>query len=159
KMRTQLGLDQIVQMPGAADQRAVLGWWQQATLGVLTSENEGMPVSLMEAAACGVPVVTTAVGGIPELVQDGVTGLLVPAGNPELFASALERLLQDPGLRSRMSQAARERAEQMFSVKRQVDQLLALWSEILATGEVTHVFVSDPFGAEKDSALPTLELA
>ena len=157
--RTRLDLEKVLEMPGAADQARVLAWWQQATVGVLTSDNEGMPVSLMEAAACGVPVVATAVGGVPELVQDGITGLLVPTGDAVSIASALERLLATPELCARMSLAARQRVEAMFSVKRQVDQLLALWSEILASGASTDIFVSDPFGAVKDSALPTLELA
>src|SRR5437899_1332375 len=122
----RLGLQDIVQMPGAAEQQEVLQWWQRATVGVLTSDNEGMPVSLMEAAACGVPAVATAVGGVPELVQDGATGLLVPAGDAAALASALERLLLDRSLRERLSLAARGHAEAKFSVRRQVDQLLAL---------------------------------
>src|SRR5439155_18192535 len=81
--RSRLGLQEIVQMPGPAEQSEVLKWWQRATVGLLMSDQEGMPVSLMEAAACGVPVVATAVGGVPEMVEDGVTGLLVPAGDAE----------------------------------------------------------------------------
>src|SRR5438094_979005 len=79
--RAELGLDNVVAMPGAAEQGEVLQWWLRAAVGVLTSEHEGMPVSLMEAAACGVPVVATRVGGVPELVRDGETGLLAPAGD------------------------------------------------------------------------------
>ncbi len=155
----RLGLQDIVQMPGAAEQQEVLQWWQRATVGVLTSDNEGMPVSLMEAAACGVPAVATAVGGVPELVQDGATGLLVPAGDAAALASALERLLLDRSLRERLSLAARGHAEANFSVRRQVDQLLALWSEIVAAGGATKIFVSDRFGAVADSEMPTLALA
>jgi glycosyltransferase involved in cell wall biosynthesis len=129
--RSQLGLDKIVQMPGAARQSEVLSWWQQATIGVLTSNHEGMPVSLMEAAACGVPVVATAAGGIPELVQDGVTGLLVPAGDSTALAYALEKLLVDHQLRARMSRAARRAAESNFSLTAQVDRLVRLWSQVL----------------------------
>jgi len=86
----ELGLSELVQFHGAATQERVLKWWQGATLGVLSSDNEGMPVSLMEAAACGVPVVATAVGGVPELVADGVTGLLAPKGDAVALAAALE---------------------------------------------------------------------
>ena len=130
--RTALKLDEFVEMPGAADQDEVLRWWQRASIGVLTSENEGMPVCLMEAAACGVPVVATRVGGIPELVEDGVTGLLTPAGDAAAFASALEKLLGDSTLRARMGAAARARAMKRFSVVQQVDALMDLWSEVLS---------------------------
>ena len=155
----QLRLQDCVQMPGAAAQNEVLDWWQRATVAVLTSDNEGMPVSLMEAAACGVPAVATAVGGVPELVQDGMTGLLTPPGDPAALASALERMLQDRQFRAKLSLAARQRAEAMFSVHRQADQLLGLWSEILEQGLTTPVFVSDPFNAVTDAAIPTLPLA
>src|SRR5207245_8261363 len=94
--RERFGLAGVVEMPGAAEQTEVLAWWQRATIGVLTSDNEGMPVSLMEAAACGVPAVATAVGGVPELVEDGVTGLLVPPGNAAALAEDMEVLLRGP---------------------------------------------------------------
>jgi len=129
--RARLNLGEIVEMPGAADQETVARLWQQSAVGVLTSENEGMPVCLMEAAACGVPVVATAVGGVPELVQDGATGLLVPPAEPAALAAALGRLLTDAELRSRMGKAARAHAETAFSAARQADALLKLWSRVL----------------------------
>jgi glycosyltransferase involved in cell wall biosynthesis len=110
--------------------------WQQASVGVLASKSEGMPVSLMEAAACGVPVVATAVGGVPELVIDGETGILVPADVDKMTA-ALGWLLTDRALADRMGRAARRRAEEHFSVTRQVDRLLELWSAILKPGVAT----------------------
>jgi glycosyltransferase involved in cell wall biosynthesis len=118
-------------MVGAADQAEVLAWWQRASIAVLTSEREGMPVCLMEAAACGVPAVAPAVGGIPELVEDGATGLLTPAGDRPALVAALLRLLQDRELASRMGDAARIRAQERFSVSHQVDRLLSLWSELI----------------------------
>src|SRR5262249_35816657 len=157
--RARLGLAEIVQMPGAAEQSRVLAGGQGASIGVLTSGREGMPGSLMEAAACGVPVVATSVGGVPELVEDEVTGLLVAPGNVPALASALERLLMDQALRKRMGDAARQRAEEKFSVVRQVDQLLGLWSEIQNAGGATPGFVSDTFGAPTDRAMPTRRLA
>jgi glycosyltransferase involved in cell wall biosynthesis len=157
--RARLGLSEIVQMPGASEQAEVLKWWQRATVGVLTSDNEGMPVSLMEAAACAVPVVATAVGGVPELIADGVTGLLIPPNDAGALAAALGRLLDEPGLRTRLGKAARQRAEEKFSVRGQVDRLLALWSEILTGGSTPTVFVSDPFNSTADSELLSLALA
>jgi glycosyltransferase involved in cell wall biosynthesis len=131
KQRTSLGLDDVIEMPGALEQSEVLNLWQRASIGVLTSDNEGMPVCLMEAAACGVPVVATAVGGIPELVQDNVTGLLCKKGDVKEIAIALEQLLADSTMRRRMGAAARLRAERDFSVARQVNQLQAIWAHAL----------------------------
>lgn len=132
--RAALDLEAIVEMPGVADQGEVLNQWQRASVGVLTSQNEGMPVSLMEAAACGVPVVAPAVGGIPELVGDEETGLLARPGDCESLVTALARMLGDERLRKRLGEAARHRAVERFSVRRQVDQLLALWSAVLNGG-------------------------
>jgi colanic acid/amylovoran biosynthesis glycosyltransferase len=132
--RAERSLERFVDFRGTADQTEVLRWWQRADIGVLTSDNEGMPVSLMEAAACGVPVVATRVGGVPELVVEGVTGLLRPAADANAFADALQQLLQDPEMRRGLGASARERAEQEFSVTRQVDCLLALWTRILNGG-------------------------
>ena len=132
--RARLGLEEIVGMPGALDQAAVRRWWQRASVGVLSSESEGMPVCLMEAAACGVPVVAPAVGGIPELVQDGVTGLLTRPQDATSLADALERLLSDATLRAECGAAARQRAVEQFSVRRQADQLLGLWSRVVENG-------------------------
>lgn len=129
--RERLGLASVLELVGAAEQKQVLGWWHRATVAALTSEREGMPVCLMEAAACGVPAVATAVGGIPELVEDGVTGLLVPANDRPALATALERLIRDPNLAARLGTAARRRAEERFSVVQQVDRLLGLWSKLL----------------------------
>jgi glycosyltransferase involved in cell wall biosynthesis len=157
--RARLGLEEIVQMPGAAEQADVLKWWQRASIGALTSDNEGMPVSLMEAAACGVPVAATAVGGVPELIADGATGLLIPPHDAGALAAALERLIGEPELRARLGMAARRRAEEKFSVRVQVDRLLALWSEILAGESTPTVFVRDPFNSTADPELPSLALA
>src|SRR5262249_21976500 len=96
--RASRGLDDVMEMPGAIDQEEVCRYWQRAAIGILTSDNEGMPVCLMEAAACGVPVVATAVGGVPELVQDGVTGILCSRGNANEIANAIELLLADQQL-------------------------------------------------------------
>jgi glycosyltransferase involved in cell wall biosynthesis len=126
-----LGLGDSVEFVGAIEHEAVFAWWQRATIAALTSDNEGMPVSLMEAGACGLPAVATAVGGIPELIEHEVTGLLSPAGDALAFASALQRLLEHPGQAITMGEAARRRVETRFSLARQVDSLLALWNEVL----------------------------
>jgi glycosyltransferase involved in cell wall biosynthesis len=85
----------------------------------------------MEAAACGLPAVATAVGGVPEVIEHEVTGLLAPAGDVVGFANALQQLLEERGRARLMGAAARRRAQARFTLARQVDDLLALWSEFL----------------------------
>jgi glycosyltransferase involved in cell wall biosynthesis len=80
-------------------------------------EHEGIPVSLMEAMACGVPVVATATGGIPELVQQGA-GLLVPGSEPRALADALAKVIVDQGLAGRLSRGGRRRVEADFDVSK-----------------------------------------
>ena len=133
-LRADLRLEEAVALPGAAEQSVVRDWWQRASVAVLSSRSEGMPVSLMEAAACGVPAVAPAVGGILELIDDGVTGIVTPPNNAVALASALARLLVDGSERQRMGAAARRRAEERFSRSRQIDRLLALWSVVLNGG-------------------------
>jgi glycosyltransferase involved in cell wall biosynthesis len=130
--RRSLGLEELVELAGALDQERVRELWRLASVGVLSSESEGMPVALMEAAACGVPVVSTRVGGVPELVEEGVTGLLVPRGDAAALADALACLLLDPARAAAMGEAARRRAVERFSVTRHVDRLLEIWEGVLA---------------------------
>ena len=130
--RERLGLADTFELVGAATQRRVVSLWQGAAVAALTSDSEGMPVSLMEAGACGIPAVATAVGGVPELVDHGITGFLVPAGDAPALAAALEQLLHDQDLAARLGAAARVKVQRSFSIAGQVDRLLSLWSEVLA---------------------------
>jgi glycosyltransferase involved in cell wall biosynthesis len=84
-------------------------------LGVLSSFSEGLPVILLESAAAGVPVVATSVGGIPEVIQDGETGFLVPSGDAGSLASRIRDLLDNGAHRQAMGRAARERVRREFS--------------------------------------------
>ena len=90
---------------------------------------EGIPKSLIEAAAAGRPIVTTDMPGCREIVHDGDNGLLVPPRNPERLAAALGRLIEDPVLRGRMGGRGRMRAEQEFGLARVIEQSLALYSD------------------------------
>ncbi len=131
-LRRELDLGDRVAFVGELTQSAVRDEWRQASVGVLSSDTEGMPVALMEAAACGVPVAATTVGGIPELVVDGETGWLVPPRDPQALAGALRRLLADAPARRRMGRAARERAVRLLSIEHQVDALTQAWRSGIA---------------------------
>ena len=95
----------------------------------LASNWEGTPLAVMEAMAAGLPVVATAVGGVPELVLDGETGLLTPAGTTPAFAEALARMRADPGMRTAMARAALLRSK-MFSVDNMVAEYAALFERL-----------------------------
>ena len=101
---------------------------------VLASKNEGLPIALVEALALGLPVVATAVGGTPEVVSDGLEGLLVPPSSPDQLASAIERLATDPDLRARMSSAAAERSKH-FDIARAVGETESMYRGIVAGRE------------------------
>jgi colanic acid/amylovoran biosynthesis glycosyltransferase len=90
---------------------------------------DGIPVALMEAMAAGVPVVSTRLSGIPELVEDGRSGLLAEPGDAASLASALRRLLDDPGLAARLAAAASERVSDLHDIERTSDRLAALLAE------------------------------
>jgi glycosyltransferase involved in cell wall biosynthesis len=85
---------------------------RSADMFCLPSFSEGLPVSIMEAMAAGVPVVTTWIAGIPELAEDGVTALTVPPARADALAGALRRLIDDPALGTKLAVAARARVEQ-----------------------------------------------
>jgi glycosyltransferase involved in cell wall biosynthesis len=87
---------------------------------VLSSNWEGNPLSVMEAMSAGLPVISTAVGGVPELVESGRSGLLVAAGDCPAFSAAMEFLLEHPETRASMSCAARAHAENAFDVDHMV---------------------------------------
>jgi glycosyltransferase involved in cell wall biosynthesis len=88
-----------------------------ADVFVLSSDWEGNPLSVMEAMAAGKPVICTAVGGVPELVEDGRCGLLVPQGDAKALAQAMRYLLEDPEARTSMGRASARRAIERFDLK------------------------------------------
>lgn len=100
-------------------------------VSVLPSLNEGLSNSLLESMAAAVPVVATNVGGNPEVVVDGETGLLVPPRNPAALAEAICRVLRTPGLRNKLGQAGRRRVLEHFSNERMIRNVERLYGELL----------------------------
>ena len=96
---------------GALPRAEALAVLARADACVISSAWENFPHAAVEALAVGVPVVATAVGGVPEIVRDGENGLLVPAGSAGDLAVALQRVVDEPGLRARLAQAARRSVE------------------------------------------------
>lgn len=97
-------------------------------IALLTSVSEGIPLTLIEGMACGLPCVSTDVGGIREVVEDGRTGLLCPVGEPGAIAAALGRLAGDRRLRGTMGAAGRDTAESRFSERQMIDRYEELFS-------------------------------
>ena len=105
--------------------------WACAHIAVLPSHREGMPLSLLEAAACGRPLVATDVPGCRDVARSGVNAFLVPLDDAEALADAIERLALDPGLRRKFGEASRELAELQFSSARIGRDLVRLYRHLL----------------------------
>ena len=127
--RAHMGLTGIISFLGEIqDVHEIL---QALDVFVLSSLNEGLSVTLLEAMSVGLPIVATNVGGNPEVVEEGVSGFLVPSRNPELLANAIEKLLVNKALREKMSINARKRAVHHFSLKSMLDSYDRLYLDCL----------------------------
>jgi glycosyltransferase involved in cell wall biosynthesis len=122
---------------GVSERVSFLGWREDLPLVMagwdifsLPSLDEGFGVAALEAMAAGLPVVASAVGGLPELVREGETGFLFPAGAPTELASSARELVNDRDKRFSMGIAGRRRAAQHFSVTQMVDRMIAVYDEI-----------------------------
>ena len=136
RLKTQvhlLNLQDIVRFRGALAQEAVREAYRQADIFALPcvisedGDRDGIPTVLLEAMACGLPVVSTGVSGIPELVEPGRDGILVEPRNPKKLADALDSLLSDQDLRRKLGTAACAKVTKKFSVERSVTELLGLF--------------------------------
>lgn len=106
-------------------------WYRHAALAVVPSYYETFGISVIEAMAFGLPVVATTAGGLPEVAENGVTGILVPPGDPQALAEAIIRLLCDPDLRRRMGEAGRERVLAKFTVEQVVVKTIEVYDRVL----------------------------
>jgi len=127
---------------GVADRVVFAGWWEDleavyygSDVVALTSDNEGTPVCLIEALACGRPVVATEVGGVADVLEQGKLGVLVPMGDVEALAAALRRLL-DPSERRRFVGVGRGAMLARYDVARLVSDIEKLYDELLSTSSV-----------------------
>jgi glycosyltransferase involved in cell wall biosynthesis len=125
-----LALDGTVRLHGEVTRAQVRDRLREADVLLQPSLVEGLPNSVLEGMACGLPVVATDCGGVREAVRDGVEGLLVPPRDTRALARALERLWRDPALRLRLGRAGRARAETEFAPDRERDGFLSLYSEV-----------------------------
>jgi glycosyltransferase involved in cell wall biosynthesis len=134
----RLEMEQYAQALDIADRVIFTGWRHDlpriyADLDVLavTSNNEGTPVSAIEAMAAGCPVVATQVGGLPDLIDDGETGYLVPPGDAQAVSAAMLRLLREPEVARHMGQTARTLVQERFAAQRLVNDMARLYPELL----------------------------
>ncbi|MBN1977596.1 MAG: glycosyltransferase [Anaerolineae bacterium] len=127
--RSTLNLIERVHFMGVRND--VKSWLSCFDLFVLPSLWEGISLALLEAMAAGLPVVATAVGGTPEVVVDGVTGLLVPPADPDALAQAISTLLRNPDLRRSLGQAGQRRVLEHFSMTSTVRRIIALYEALL----------------------------
>ncbi len=125
-----LGLDHHLDVRGELPPSEVAKRLGEADAFCLPSFAEGLPISIMEAMAVGVPVISTLISGIPELAENDVTALTVPAGNAEALAAAIERLIAEPELAARLAAAARAEVERGYRAERNVAELAQLFAGV-----------------------------
>jgi len=134
----EMGMEDRIELVGWQDQTRVRAYLETATVFALpciiapNDDRDGIPAVLMEAMAMAKPCVSTAISGIPELIEDGHSGLLVPEKDEIALADALCRLLDDPQLAKRLGRAGREKVRRAFNLDHVTDQLLHLFASALA---------------------------
>jgi glycosyltransferase involved in cell wall biosynthesis len=127
-----LGVDSSITLTGPLPHPAVANLMRQSRLLCLPSHGEGTPTCVMEALACGLPVVATRVGGIPDIVEHDETGLLIDKGDVEGLATSLVTLLRDPHRCARMGQEAQAFARVHLDARKTASRLVELYDELIA---------------------------
>jgi glycosyltransferase involved in cell wall biosynthesis len=145
ELAQRLGVTARVSFPGGVSKAAVPGWLNRGDIFLNTTDVDNTPVSVLEAMACGMCVVSTDVGGLPYLLEDGRTALLVPPDDPIAMAGAVRRLLERPELSERLSRSARQAAEAF-----QWGEILPNWEALLR--EVAHSRAGVPEGSRATEA-------
>jgi glycosyltransferase involved in cell wall biosynthesis len=122
-------LGSIVELMGAKTQDEVANLLPTADCYVQSSVSEGIPVAIMEAMACELPVVATDITGIPELVLNGETGILVPPKDMEALSNALKYIKENPGLAKKMGKRGRDWVQENFDLTKNVSKLISLFED------------------------------
>jgi len=134
-----LGVDSSTTFTGPLPHPAVANLMRQSRLLCLPSHGEGTPNCVMEALACGLPVVATRVGGIPDIVEHEKTGLLVDKGDVDGLAATLITLLGDHGQCTRMGQAAQVFAREHLDARKTIDRLVTLYNNLIHSKSALYV--------------------
>ncbi|VXD11291.1 Glycosyl transferase, group 1 [Planktothrix serta PCC 8927] len=127
---TQLGIQEQISFPGWLDQQQRDKLLGESDVMLLPSYNEGLPMAILEAMSWGLPVITTPVGGIPEVIEQGKTGLLINPGDIEQLTEAMQSLIENPSLRLSLGLAARKKVEPL-SIEYYSQDLFNIYHEII----------------------------
>ena len=127
KTLKNLAKDMKIQAYFLGERRDIAEILQVMDVFVLTSFYEGLPVSILEAMACRIPVVATDVGGVREVISDGKNGILVEPGNPYAIAEKTQKLLRDKFLRKNFGEVGFQMVKEKFSIDKTVDRIESLW--------------------------------
>lgn len=131
KLVKNLGISEDTIFTGKIEHSLIPTYDNMLSVSVSVSDSESFGVAVIEASACGKPVVVSNVGGLPEVVEDNITGLIVPPRNPEKTAEAIEKLILDKTLREKMGNAGRQRVKELYDWNNNVKQMINIYKEVL----------------------------
>ncbi len=131
KLVSDLGLSKVTRFMGYVNQKEISIYHNVIDISVFDSLEESFGVSVLEASACGKPVIVSDAGGLPEIVEDNITGIIVPRRNAGATADAIEKLLMDEGLRKQMGINGRKKVERHFNINDNVEQMVKIYNTVL----------------------------
>ena len=126
---TDLGLDNYVKFAGYIPHEKIVEFHQKLSVFISVSTRESFGVAVLEAAACGVPAITSNVGGLPEVNQNNYTGYVIPPNDPEKLANSIFKLFKDKNLKDQMEKNARDRVAKQFNWNKNVIQMVNVYQE------------------------------
>ena len=126
---TDLGLDNYVKFAGYIPHEKIVEFHQKLSVFISVSTRESFGVAVLEAAACGVPAITSNVGGLPEVNQNNYTGYVIPPNDPEKLANSIFKLFKDKNLKDQMEENARDRVAKKFNWNKNVIQMVNVYQE------------------------------